>query len=347
LPPSTQGIAACCTAPLYGYGLAERRLGACVDTVDRRELTLSTKVGRLLRPGAIAASAGVHAGQHPFEYTYDYSYDGALRSLEFSLQRLGTNRVDIVLIHDVNRRWQGDRIEERYAEAMAGAYRALHDLRAQGVIDAIGVGVNDWEILLRFAADGDFDCFMLAGRYTLLDHTAGARFLPECARRGIAVLMAAPFNSGILATGPVPGATFFYQGADAEILAHPAHLRGMRAPRRRAARRGFAVPAGAPGGGERGHRHAQRRRGHAKHRPHARGDCAGLLARTRARGPARRRRAVARPGLTGSRTAPRATARGNVIVVPTSFPTRRRRPSCRRHPRIRHRNCRRSIRHRC
>ncbi|MFI4903113.1 MAG: aldo/keto reductase, partial [Burkholderiales bacterium] len=140
MPPSTQGIAACCTAPLYGYGLAERRLGACVDTVDRRELTLSTKVGRLLRPGAIAASAGVHAGQHPFEYTYDYSYDGALRSLEFSLQRLGTNRVDIVLIHDVNRRWQGDRIEERYAEAMAGAYRALHDLRAQGVIDAIGVG---------------------------------------------------------------------------------------------------------------------------------------------------------------------------------------------------------------
>jgi D-threo-aldose 1-dehydrogenase len=239
LPPSTQGIAACCTAPLYGYGLAERRLGACVDTVDRRELTLSTKVGRLLRPGAIAASAGVHAGQHPFEYTYDYSYDGALRSLEFSLQRLGTNRVDIVLIHDVNRRWQGDRIEERYAEAMAGAYRALHDLRAQGVIDAIGVGVNDWEILLRFAADGDFDCFMLAGRYTLLDHTAGARFLPECARRGIAVLMAAPFNSGILATGPVPGATFFYQGADAEILARTRRISAV------CARHGVALPAAA------------------------------------------------------------------------------------------------------
>ncbi|HEV8503306.1 MAG TPA: aldo/keto reductase [Casimicrobiaceae bacterium] len=227
------------TAPLYGYGLAERRLGACVDTVDRRELTLSTKVGRLLRPGAIAASAGVQAGQHPFEYTYDYSYDGALRSLEFSLQRLGTNRVDIALIHDVNRRWQGERVEERYAEAMAGAYRALHELRAQGVIDAIGVGVNDWEILLRFAADGDFDCFMLAGRYTLLDHTAGARFLPECARRGISVLMAAPFNSGILATGPVPGATYFYQGADAEILARTRRIAGV------CARHGVALPAAA------------------------------------------------------------------------------------------------------
>jgi D-threo-aldose 1-dehydrogenase len=227
------------TAPLYGYGLAERRLGACVDTVDRRELTLSTKVGRLLRPGAIAASAGVQAGQHPFEYTYDYSYDGTLRSLEFSLQRLGTNRVDIVLIHDVNRRWQGDRVEERYAEAMAGAYRALHDLRAQGVIDAIGVGVNDWEILLRFAADGDFDCFMLAGRYTLLDHTAGARFLPECARRGISVLMAAPFNSGILATGPVAGATYFYQGADAEILARTRRIAAV------CARHGVALPAAA------------------------------------------------------------------------------------------------------
>ena len=109
---------------------------------------------------------------------------------------------------------------------MAGAHRALVDLRAQGAIKAFGVGVNDWSILLRFAADGDFDCFMLAGRYTLLDHTALDTFMPDCERRGISVLMAAPFNSGILATGARPGATYFYTGADAEIVgAHAAASR--------------------------------------------------------------------------------------------------------------------------
>jgi D-threo-aldose 1-dehydrogenase len=101
-----------------------------------------------------------------------------MRSLEHSLQRLGTNAIDIVLIHDVNRRWQGDLVEQRYAEAMDGAHRALVELRAAGAIKAFGVGVNDWSILMRFAADGDFDCFMLAGRYTLLDHTRSTRSCP-------------------------------------------------------------------------------------------------------------------------------------------------------------------------
>jgi D-threo-aldose 1-dehydrogenase len=141
-----------------------------------------------------------------------------MRSLEHSMQRLGTNAIDIVLIHDVNRRWQGDLVEQRYREAMDGAHRALSDLRAAGAIQAFGVGVNDWSILQRFAADGDFDCFMLAGRYTLLDHTALDTFLPDCVRRGISVLMAAPFNSGILATGARPGATFFYTEAEPEIM---------------------------------------------------------------------------------------------------------------------------------
>ncbi len=149
---------------------------------------------------------------------FDYTYDGTMRSLDHSLQRLGTNAVDIVLIHDVNRRWQGDLVEQRYREATEGAHRALVELRSEGVIKAFGVGVNDWSILLRFAADGDFDCFMLAGRYTLLDHTALETFMPECERRRIAVLMAAPFNSGILATGAKPGATYFYVEAEPEIV---------------------------------------------------------------------------------------------------------------------------------
>lgn len=227
------------TAPLYGLGVAEHRLGASIRTIDRRSVVLSTKVGRLLRPAADGAAPGARQGTPPFEVAFDYSYDGTLRSLEHSLQRLGTNRVDIVLIHDVNRRWQGDLVEQRYREAMEGAHRALCDLRAAGTIKAIGVGVNDWEILLRFAADGDFDCFMLAGRYTLLDHTSLATFMPECARRNISVLMAAPFNSGILATGATAGATYFYTAADASIMARTQRIEAV------CERHGVAIAAAA------------------------------------------------------------------------------------------------------
>jgi D-threo-aldose 1-dehydrogenase len=227
------------TAPLYGVGVSEHRLGACLRGIDRRSVVLSTKVGRLLRPLAGGAAPGVCAGTPPFDIEFDYSYDATLRSLDASLQRLGTNAIDIVLIHDVNRRWQGDLVEQRYREAMGGAHRALCELRAAGTIKAIGVGVNDWQILLRFAADGDFDCFMLAGRYTLLDHTSLDRFMPECERRQISVLMAAPFNSGILATGATAGATYFYTEADAQIVARTKRIEAV------CARHGVAIAAAA------------------------------------------------------------------------------------------------------
>lgn len=256
-------------APLYGVGLAEHRLGTCLRNIDRRGVVLSTKVGRLLQPHAIGGAqsdgatpgttvsttvasaaqsatsasgseaADASGGAHPLGYRYDYSYDATLRSLDDSMRRIGTDAIDIVLIHDVNRRWQGDLVEQRYGEAMRGAYRALHELRAAGTIKAIGVGVNDWSILERFAADGDFDCFMLAGRYTLLDHTALDSFLPDCARRDIGVLMAAPFNSGILATGARPGATFFYQEAAPEIVARTQRIEAI------CARHGVALAAAA------------------------------------------------------------------------------------------------------
>ncbi|MEO8859417.1 MAG: aldo/keto reductase [Burkholderiaceae bacterium] len=226
-------------APFYGVGLAEHRLGACLRHVDRSTVVLSTKVGRLLEPRSIGAAAQGEADGQPFVIRYDYSYGGTLRSLEHSLQRLGTNAIDIALIHDVNRRWQGDLVEQRYREAMQGAYRALHELRSAGVIKAIGVGVNDWSILERFAADGDFDCFMLAGRYTLLDHSALDSFLPDCVRRKIGVLLAAPFNSGILATGARPGATFFYQPAEAEIVERTRRIESV------CARHGVALAAAA------------------------------------------------------------------------------------------------------
>jgi D-threo-aldose 1-dehydrogenase len=227
------------TAPFYGYGLAEHRLGQGLRGTVRDEVVLSTKVGRLFKPSLTSPLPATRGGERPFAMVYDYTYDATLRSIEDSLLRLDSGRIDIALIHDVNRRWQGDQLEARYREAMAGAYSALDALRAQGVIKAIGVGVNDWEILLRFAADGDFDCFMLAGRYTLLDHSAIDRFLPECARRGIAVLAAAPYNSGILATGARPGATFFYTEATPEIMERTRRIEAV------CARHGVPLPAAA------------------------------------------------------------------------------------------------------
>jgi D-threo-aldose 1-dehydrogenase len=212
------GISYLDTAPFYGHGLSEHRLGETLRGVERNRFVLSTKVGRLLRPNPAARTDGPFSGILPFDVVYDYSHDGALRSLEDSLQRLGLASIDIALIHDLNRRWQGDRLEQRYAEAMAGAYRALERLRGEGVVKAIGVGVNDVEVLMRCARDGDFDCFMLAGRYTLLDQTALPLLLPECARRSISVLLAGPYNSGILATGARPGATYWYSEAPPEIL---------------------------------------------------------------------------------------------------------------------------------
>ncbi|MBL8834697.1 MAG: aldo/keto reductase [Alphaproteobacteria bacterium] len=216
------------TSPFYGHGLSEHRLGETLRGVDRDRYVLSTKVGRLLKPRPRGrGDDGLFAAPLPFDVVYDYSFDGTLRSLEDSIQRLGVARIDIALIHDVNRRWQGDLIEQRYAEAMAGAFPALARLRSEGVIGAIGVGVNDVDILRRFAADGDFDCFMLAGRYTLLDATALDLLLPECVRRGIAILLAAPYNSGILATGAKPGATFWYTEAPPEIMARVARIEAI------------------------------------------------------------------------------------------------------------------------
>ena len=227
------------TAPFYGLGLAEHRLGAALRHVDRREIVLSSKVGRLMKPLAGGTAVGASSGAYPFEVAFDYSYEGTMRSLENSMQRLGTNAIDIVLIHDVNRRWQGELVEQRYGEAMSGAHRALVELRSAGAIKAFGVGVNDWNILLRFAADGDFDCFMLAGRYTLLDHTALEAFMPDCMRRGISVLMAAPFNSGILATGAGKGATYFYTEAEPEIMERTRRIEAV------CARHGVALAAAA------------------------------------------------------------------------------------------------------
>jgi D-threo-aldose 1-dehydrogenase len=205
------------TAPLYGGGLAEHRTGGLLRQKNRQDLVVSTKVGRWYRPAPRGANRGNWAGGLEFDAVLDYSYDGAMRSFEQSLLRLGLSRVDVLLIHDVDVHTHGSREAcDRYFDlAMEGAYRALIELRQSGDVAAIGVGVNESDMCARFARAGDFDCMLLAGRYTLLDHDALDEFLPLCEAKNIGVLAGGTFNSGILASGPRPGAKYNY--ADAPI----------------------------------------------------------------------------------------------------------------------------------
>jgi D-threo-aldose 1-dehydrogenase len=205
------------TAPLYGHGLSERRLGEALRSRPRESFVLSTKVGRVLEPGT--PPAGAYVALPSFVPRFDYSEAGALRSVEESLGRLGLDRVDVLYIHDIDAFTHGaEGVPARFREAMAGAYRAIERLRREGRVRAIGVGVNEWEACQRAAEAADFDCFLLAGRYTLLEQEALDSFLPLCERRGIGVVVGGPFNSGLLATGPVPGATYNYRPALPAIL---------------------------------------------------------------------------------------------------------------------------------
>ncbi|MBI3710260.1 MAG: aldo/keto reductase [Proteobacteria bacterium] len=213
------------TAPHYGHGLSEHRLGHVLREQPRDQFVLSTKVGRLLSPDP-EAPAVQHGfvGALPFRHRYDYSYDGALRSIEDSLQRLGLARVDIVYIHDIDRFTHGDDQPRRFREAMAGAYRALERLRQERVVKAIGLGVNQWQVCRDALQHGDFDGFLLAGRYTLLDQSALAELLPLCVAREAGIVIGGPYNSGILATGAVTGAYYNYSPAPPEILDRVARI---------------------------------------------------------------------------------------------------------------------------
>ena len=207
------------TAPLYGHGLSELRTGSGLRLFADPAIIVSSKVGWRLRPAfGKPTGAGLFRDITAFARFNDYSYDGAMRSFEDSLQRLGTDRIDILLIHDVDHRNQGERYPEAFKAAMAGAYKALLSLREQGVVKAIGCGLNEWEACQAFAEAGDFDCFLLAGRYTLLEQESLQSFLPLCEKRGIGIILGGPYNSGILASGAVKDAWFNYAPATAEIL---------------------------------------------------------------------------------------------------------------------------------
>src|ERR1700719_3571625 len=208
------------TSPHYGRGLSEHRCGAAIRRVPRGEIVVCTKVGRWMDPFHGRANAPGFVGGQPHRAVVDYSYDGTMRSVEQSLLRLGTDRLDLLLIHDVDVWTHGaDAIEDRFREAMTGAYVALDRLRGEGVVAGIGIGVNEAEMCVRFAQAGSFDTMLLAGRYSLLEQPALKHFLPLAERQGIAVLLGGVFNSGILATGAVAGAKYNYHDAPPQILA--------------------------------------------------------------------------------------------------------------------------------
>jgi D-threo-aldose 1-dehydrogenase len=206
------------TAPLYGLGLSERRLGRVLGTRPRDDFVLATKVGRLLRADAPAEPGQPFwKGVPPVNPVFDFSFDGVLRSVDESLERLGLDRIDVLHIHDP---------DEHYEAALTQAYPALDRLRSDGVIGAIGAGMNQAEMLVRFARDADFDCFLVAGRYTLLDQTALSELLPLCCEREIAVIVGGVYNSGIL-VDPAPGATFDYRPAPPSWLERAQRLRAI------------------------------------------------------------------------------------------------------------------------
>lgn len=211
------GIGYVDTAPHYGFGRSEHFVG---DVLRERkgEAVLSTKVGRVMKPVRGPYEHGTEfVDPFPFQRIFDYSYDGIIRSFEDSLQRLGMNSVDIVYVHDLGAGTHGVEGNKPYWAQFTtgGGYRALQELRASGAVKAIGLGVNEWQVLMDVFELGDWDVFLLAGRYTLLEQTSLEPFLSTCVKRGTSVVVGGPFNSGILAGG----STFNYAKAPDEIVA--------------------------------------------------------------------------------------------------------------------------------
>ena len=208
---TTHGLRYFDTAPHYGQGLSERRVGDALRRDPDRHFVLSTKVGRLLRPAGFASERHGFVSPMPFDIVYDYGYDGVMRSWEDSLQRLGLDRVDMLFIHDIGTYTHAEDNRRLFPIAMNGGYRALDELRASGRVRAIGIGANEFEVCEAALDYGDWDCFLLAGRYTLLEQGAAKSFLPLCERRNCAVIVGAPYNSGILATGVRSGGPARYE----------------------------------------------------------------------------------------------------------------------------------------
>jgi D-threo-aldose 1-dehydrogenase len=229
------------TAPFYGFGLSERRMGDFLRDKPRASYVLSTKVGRLLSP--VPESQVPDHGYVeplPFRVDYDYSYDGIMRSVEFSLARLGLNRIDILFVHDIGAYTHGEEANRKhFRDLMDSGMRALDLLKSSGAISAFGLGVNEVQVCLDVMTRASIDCILLAGRYTLLDRDATRELLPLCNKAHTSLIIGGVFNSGILATGPVPGAHFDYGPADEDVIGRVSGMEEI------AARHGIPLAAAA------------------------------------------------------------------------------------------------------
>jgi len=188
-----EGIRYFDTAPYYGAGISEKYFGKFLSSVERNSFVISSKVGRIIENQ---------------EIKFDYTREGILRSLEESLERLNLDYIDIALIHDP---------DDHYLQALNESFPTLADLKSQGIIKAIGCGMNQWQMLLDFANNADFDCFLLAGRYTLLDHSAMHSFMPKCLEKNISLILGGPYNSGILASDFKSESTYFYEPSPTKV----------------------------------------------------------------------------------------------------------------------------------
>jgi D-threo-aldose 1-dehydrogenase len=226
------------TAPFYGFGLSERRVGLALHMGPHRPV-VSTKVGRVLKPtNNVAPPRHGFYSSEPYEPVFDYSYDGILRSHESSLQRLGLDRVDILLCHDLGTFAHGANSEPYVRQFLEGGYKAMLRLREEGTVRAIGLGVNECEICERLLLECDFDCVLLAGRYTLLEQPALVRLMPLCGERGVSVIVGGPFNSGILAGGTESQhAHYNYQDAPGSVVGRVQRISEIC--------RAFSTPVGA------------------------------------------------------------------------------------------------------
>lgn len=226
------------TAPFYGFGLSERRMGDFLR--DKSGYVLSTKVGKLLRavPKDQVPDHGF-VDPLPFTVDFDYSYDAIMRSYEFSLARLGLNRIDILYVHDLEKRSLGTGYDAHFTSFMDSGLKALDALKSAGAIAGYGLGVNEVSAVLNVINRVRLDCLLLAGRYTLLDRTGAAEIMPKCLAAGTGVVIGGVFNSGILATGALPGAHHDYGPANADIIDR------VNAMEAEAKRQGSTLPAAA------------------------------------------------------------------------------------------------------
>ncbi|MBJ7539384.1 aldo/keto reductase [Marinomonas sp. C1424] len=208
------------TAPHYGAGLAERRMGVALEAMSRDDIFLSTKVGRVLHPdkNSHKKDADHYVEASPFDREYDYSYDGIMRSFEDSLQRLGVSRIDMLFMHDIGELTHQEKNKVYFQQAIDGGFSAMSELREQGLVGNIGLGVNEWQVCDRAMEYAQFDCFMVANCFTLLNHDITDSFTDKCAANQVSLIAAAPFSSGILAKGSRDLGHYFYAEAPPDIV---------------------------------------------------------------------------------------------------------------------------------